>query len=64
MGKHLVLVGGGPSAAEIAGNVWGLTRNLEKNPLEIRIFAGENFMFRFPDNVRRAVAGLLTKRHI
>lgn len=58
------VIGGGPSAAEIAGNVWGLTRNFGENMPEIRIFAGENFMSRFPDNVRRAIAGSLTKRHI
>lgn len=58
------IIGGGPSAAEIAGNIWGLTRNLGENIPGIRIFAGENFMSRFPDNVRRKVAGSLTKRHI
>lgn len=58
------IIGGGPSAAEIAGNVWGLTRNLGKNMPEIRIFAGENFMSRFPDNIRRKVMVSLTKRHI
>ena len=58
------IIGGGPSAAEIAGNVWGLTRNFGKNMPKIRIFAGENFMSRFPDNVRKAVSGSLTKRDI
>ena len=58
------IIGGGPSAAEIAGNIWGLTRDIGERMPEIRILAGENFMSRFPDNVRRAVAESLTKRHI
>jgi NADH dehydrogenase FAD-containing subunit len=58
------IIGGGPSAAEIAGNVWGLTRNFKENMPELRIFAGEKFMSRFPDNVRRKVTESLTKRHI
>ena len=58
------IIGGGPSAAEIAGNIWGLTRNLGAWMPEIRILAGKNFMLRFPDNVRRKVAESLTKRHI
>lgn len=58
------IIGGGPSAAEIAGNVWGLTRDFGKNTPEIRIFAGKNFMSRFPVNVRTKVMVSLTKRNI
>jgi NADH dehydrogenase FAD-containing subunit len=58
------IIGGGPSAAEIAGNVWGLTRNYGQNMPAIRIFAGKKFMSRFPGNVQRKVAGSLTKRGI
>jgi NADH dehydrogenase FAD-containing subunit len=58
------IIGGGPSAAEIAGNVWGLTRDIGIITPEIRIFAGKNFMSRFPDNVRTKVRVSLTKRNI
>jgi NADH dehydrogenase FAD-containing subunit len=58
------IIGGGPSAAEMAGNVWGLTRNYGKNKPEIRIFAGKGFMSRFPVNVRRKAFRSLTKRGI
>jgi NADH dehydrogenase FAD-containing subunit len=58
------IIGGGPSAAEIAGNVWGLTKNFGKIKPEIRIFAGKTFMSRFPDNVRTKVMASLTKRNI
>src|SRR5210317_141312 len=40
------IVGGGPSSAEIAGNVWQLARNHGKFPPEIQIFAGRRFMLR------------------
>jgi len=58
------IIGGGPSSAEIAGNVWRLTRDFGKNKPVIRIFAGENFMSHFPKNIRKMVAGSLTKRGI
>ena len=58
------IIGGGPSAAEIAGNVWGLTRDFGKIKPEIRIFAGKNFMSRFAENVRSKVMVSLTKRNI
>jgi len=58
------IIGGGPSAAEIAGNVWGFTRRFGKIKPEIRIFAGKNFMSGFPDNARTKVMLSLTKRNI
>jgi NADH dehydrogenase FAD-containing subunit len=58
------IIGGGPSAAEIAGNIWRLTRDLDKNMPVIRIFAGTKFMSRFPDNVRRKVERSLANRDI
>jgi len=37
------IVGGGPSSAEIAGNLWQLARNNNLTMPEIRIFAGKRF---------------------
>ncbi len=54
------IVGGGPSSAEIAGNVRQLVRNHGGNPPEIYIVAGTRFMGRFPDRVRDRVHGTLT----
>ncbi len=49
------IAGGGPSSAEIAGNVWRLLRNESNRQNKIQIFAGKSFMARFPEGVRRRV---------
>lgn len=58
------VVGGGPSAAEVAGNVWQLARQVRGNLPKIRIFAGKRFMSRFPSRVRDRVRNSLIKRGI
>jgi len=58
------VVGGGPSSAELAGNVWQLTQQHGLNKPLIRIFAGKKFMSRFPSNIRRKVVATLTGRNI
>ena len=58
------IVGGGPSAAEIAGNAWRLTQNYGKYTSRIRIFAGKDFMSRFPVDVQKKVSGSLKRRGI
>lgn len=58
------IVGGGPSAAEVAGNVWRLARDYGKNAPRIQVFAGNGFMLRFPANVRRKASESLKKRGI
>ena len=58
------IVGGGPSAAETAGNIWRLGKYYCKNMPEITIFSGEKFMARFPENVRNRIFRSLTKRGI
>jgi len=58
------IVGGGPSAAEIAGNVWRLVQDYgQKNP-GIRIFAGKDFMSRFPVGVKKRISRSLKRRGI
>jgi NADH dehydrogenase FAD-containing subunit len=55
----IVIAGGGPSSAEIAGNLRQLTRRPGLHPLRIKIFAGHALMGRFPEAVRsRVIAGL------
>ncbi len=64
-GKKIIsIVGGGPSSAEIAGNVWQLARRINSPMPEIRIFAGKKFMSRFPDQVRLKIIAMLEKRGI
>jgi NADH dehydrogenase FAD-containing subunit len=58
------ILGGGPSSAEVAGNIWQLSRVAGGNMPQIKIFAGKRFMSRFPDNVRLKLQRLLTQRGI
>ena len=53
-GKFSVaVIGGGPSAVEVAGNVWRLLRDRGRHQADIHIFAGRKLMGRFPESVRR-----------
>lgn len=58
------IVGGGPAAAEIAGNVWRLSNDYGKNMPQIKIFSGEAFMSRFSQKIRKKAHNSLTKRGI
>lgn len=58
------ILGGGPSSAEIAGNVWQLIHDQGLNVPTIQIFAGRKLMSRFPESVRKKVAASLTARGI
>ncbi|MCP4671698.1 MAG: FAD-dependent oxidoreductase, partial [Desulfobacula sp.] len=60
----VTIVGGGPSSAEVAGNVWQLAKKINKFMPEIYIFAGKKMMARFPGNVRSKVIASLKKRSI
>jgi NADH dehydrogenase FAD-containing subunit len=58
------IVGGGPSAVEIAGNVWRLTRGQGMHPARIKIMAGGAIMPRHPTGVRRKAIRSLLRRGI
>ena len=58
------IVGGGPAAAEIAGNVWRLAKDHGKIMPKICVFAGTKFLAKFPDNVVKPVSDSLKKRKI
>jgi len=64
--KHIrvAILGGGPSAAEIGGNIWQLANISGQHPPQITIFAGKRFMARFSEKVRGKVAQSLKKRGI
>lgn len=58
------IIGGGPAAAEVAGNLWRLAKDHGKYMPRIQIFSGEKFMLRFPDRVRKKAINSLTRRGI
>jgi NADH dehydrogenase FAD-containing subunit len=58
------VIGGGPSAVEIAGNVWRLVHYHGKIMPKIQIFAGQRFMSKFPDKVRAKAVKSLVKRGV
>ncbi len=58
------IVGGGPSSAEIAGNIWQLAKNSGGFMPDIRVFAGKKFMSGFSDTIRNRVMNCLVERGI
>ena len=60
----VTIVGGGPSSAEVAGNVLQLAKKIDKYMPDIHIFAGKKMMARFPENVRSRVISSLKKRGV
>ena len=60
----VVIVGGGPSSAEVAGNVWQLATTTGRQMPRITICAGKVFMSRFPVPIRRRITGTLSRRRI
>lgn len=60
----IVIAGGGPSAAEVGGNIWQLAQTSGLHRPEITILAGKRFMGAFPEAIRRRAAGTLAAREI
>ena len=60
----VTIVGGGPSSAEVAGNIWQLAKRTKQNMPQINILAGSRFMARFPEGIRGRVTRLLKNRGI
>ena len=57
------VVGGGPSAVEIGGNIWQLGQTPGMKPVEVTIFAGRELMPDHPEGVRgRAIRSLQQRR--
>jgi NADH dehydrogenase FAD-containing subunit len=66
-GRHtanVVIVGGGPSAAEVSGNVWQLAAATGGQMPRITVCAGSAFMGRFPASVRNRIVKVLDGRGI
>jgi len=60
----VAIIGGGPSAVEIAGNVWGLGDRERLHPIKIHIFARSFLMSGFPDRIRYKAINSLQARGI
>ncbi len=63
-GIHISVVGGGPAALEVAGNVWRLGKNHCRHIPHIRLFTGSKLMSRYSEKIRRLAKKSLIKRHI
>jgi NADH dehydrogenase FAD-containing subunit len=60
----IVIAGGGPSAAEVGGNIWQLAQGGGMRPPQITILAGKRFMGAFPEAIRRLAVRTLKNRDI
>jgi NADH dehydrogenase FAD-containing subunit len=60
----IVIVGGGPSAAEIGGNIWQLAQAGGLRQPRITLLAGKRFMGDFPEAIRRRALRVLTQRGV
>ena len=58
------IIGGGPSSAEIAGNILQLVKKVNGQKPVINIYAGNSFMKRFPSKVRKLVRHSLVRRGV
>ncbi len=61
---HVGIVGGGPSSAEVAGNVWQLANRVNSYLPDITIFAGNKFMARFDTRVHSRMRKYLSGKGI
>lgn len=61
---RIAVVGGGPSAVEIAGNIWRLGRQPGMQPLSVTVFAGSRLLPDHPEGVRHRAQTSLQARGI
>jgi NADH dehydrogenase FAD-containing subunit len=58
------IVGGGPSAAELAGNIRQLVPQGSANTLTLKVFCGQGLMAGFPPGVRGRISRSLARRNV
>lgn len=61
---NIGIIGGGPSSAEIAGNILQLVKRIDGRKPIIHIYAGKSFMKRFSSKVRKLVRHSLVRRGV
>lgn len=60
----ITIVGGGPSAVEMAGNIWRITQKPGLTPPMIQILAGKKILPRLPEKIRNMAEKSLKRRGI
>jgi NADH dehydrogenase FAD-containing subunit len=60
----VAVVGGGPSAVEISGNLWRLGQKYCRHPLRIKLFSGKRLIPNAPEKVGKMAERSLQKRGI
>lgn len=60
----ICIVGGGPSAVEMAGNIWNISKEKCKYEPFIRILAGKKILAQFPERIRNMAKKSLEDRGI
>ena len=60
----VAVIGGGPSAVEIAGNVWGLGKRYCKHLPAIKLYCGKQLISRAPERIGRMAERSFQKRGI
>ncbi len=61
---HIAIIGGGPSAAEIAGNILQLVKDRGLPAVKVAVFSRHRFMDRFPQRVQRLCHDSLAGRGV
>ncbi len=61
---HVAIIGGGPSAAEIAGNILQLAVSRRLQAVRVAVFSRHRLMDRFPPRVQRLCHGALAGRGV
>ena len=61
---HIAIIGGGPSAAEIAGNILQLARTRRLQAMQVTIFSRHRFMGQFPLRTQRLCQESLAGRGV
>lgn len=60
---RLAVIGGGPAALELAGNLWRLVSS-QGGKAQIRVLGGKKFLGRLPEKVRRMALASLSSRQV
>lgn len=61
---HIAIAGGGPSSAEVAGNIIQLVKSAEGKPPVVTIYARSRFLHPFPEKIKTGVTEFLKAKGI
>jgi NADH dehydrogenase FAD-containing subunit len=60
----IAVVGGGPAALEVTGNIWRLAKYNARGKIHIQLFAGKHFLPRLKEKIRKKAIESLSARSI